>query len=627
MLGARTTTRRITTGGISTCALASLALLLTLLAPAGGVRADTADGEFDGVGQITAGDTLRLDTAGRVGIPDDARAVVLNITAANPAAKGYVTAYPCNQSRPNASNLNYDTGDVIPNLVIAQPDPDGDICLYSAATTHLVADVAGYFPAGSDYTPITNPARILDTRPTGATADGELDGVGQITAGDTLRLDTAGRVGIPDDARAVVLNITAANPAAKGYVTAYPCNQSRPNASNLNYDTGDVIPNLVIAQPDPDGDICLYSAATTHLVADVAGYFPAGSDYTPITNPARILDTRPAGGMAGMPGMTSPEFGADDVLPRQPGQTDLRLRDCGADGCDPRDPDAGPFPGIGTFRVFCQYSHQSYDDPILFPGEPGRSHLHLFFGNTSTDHASDLTKMHQVGGSTCDGGIADRSAYWFPTLYDPSTEEIIEPWIFAAYYQSGFAGLDPASIQPIPTGLRMIAGSAKATPETYANDFQSGGRWGCFNGGGGPTNAGGDIPDCGDDRVTLVVNFPQCWDGVNLDSADHLSHMAAPRYGFGGNPATCPDSHPVALPSIMLQIVYQNNGSNSSNWRLVSDMYPADQPGGASVHADFVNGWDPTIMDRWLQNCVRAVRDCERSELGNDQALASRFGV
>jgi len=279
--------------------------------------------------------------------------------------------------------------------------------------------------------------------------------------------------------------------------------------------------------------------------------------------------------------------------------------------------------------VFCDYSHLAYDDPIVFPDRYGASHLHLFFGNTTTDAMSNLDAMRQVGNSTCDGGTADRSAYWVPVLYDPSRDEIIEPWIFAGYYQSGFSGLDPQSIQPIPEGLRMIVGKATATPSTYGdhNSFFQGGRWGCFRGGGGPTNTGGDIPNCGSDRVTLVLNFPQCWDGVNLDSPDHISHMANPVFrSFGGALASeCPASHPVALPSIMLQIVYQTNGTDSDDWRLVSDMYSTGEEGGASLHADFVNGWDPSVMDLWLQNCVRAVKDCERSELGDGTALASRF--
>src|SRR5690606_6546488 len=238
----------------------------------------------------------------------------------------------------------------------------------------------------------------------------------------------------------------------------------------------------VIAKPDAAGDVCLHTHATSDLVVDVSGYLPAGSGYVPIANPARVLDTRvPAtngsghGNHGGTPGggptagqqYGIPAFGEADFIARHPGRGEVLVRECG-DSCAPRDPAAGPFPDIGTFRVFCEASHMGYDDPIIFPGTFGASHLHLFFGNTTTDAASNLNGMRRVGNSTCDGGIADRSAYWGPTLYDPGTNEVIEPWIFAAYYQSGFGTLDEASIQPIPEGLRMIVGKATATPATYA---------------------------------------------------------------------------------------------------------------------------------------------------------------
>ncbi|HWL43315.1 MAG TPA: DUF1996 domain-containing protein, partial [Ilumatobacter sp.] len=532
-----------------------------------------------------------------------------------------------------ASNLNYAPGDVVANLVIAKPDAAGKVCLYSHATTNLVADVSGYFPADTGYHPVTNPARLLDTRVVSSSAGGPVAG------GTAVTLQVTDRAGVPASAAAVALNVTAVEPQGAGHVTVFPCSEPQPLASNLNYAPGDIVANLVIAKPDAAGKVCLFSHATTHLVADVSGHFPTGSGFVPITNPARILETRTpgsdgddhgdhgnhGGGPQGGSEFGIPAFDEDDFLPRRPGSGDLRLQASAA----PRDPAAGPFPGIGTFRVFCEASHMGYNDPILFPGVDGASHLHLFFGNTTTDAASNLNGMRNVGNSTCDGGIADRSAYWVPALYDPGTNQIIEPWIFAAYYQSGFSGLDPATVQPIPEGLRMIVGKATATPATYAehNTFMQGGRWGCFSGAGGPTNTGADIPDCGSNRVTLVLNFPQCWDGRNLDSPDHISHMATPAVQRVGSSfvRACPATHPVVLPSIMLQVVYQNNGNNSGDWRLVSDMYPATENGGASLHADFVNGWDPGIMDLWLNNCVRAVRDCERSELGNGQALTSRF--
>ena len=60
----------------------------------------------------------------------------------------------------------------------------------------------------------------------------------------------------------------------------------------------------------------------------------------------------------------------------------------------------------------------SFDDPIVFPGQPGRSHLHTFFGNTGANADSTAESIRGTGNSTCRGGIANRSSYWVPTLID-----------------------------------------------------------------------------------------------------------------------------------------------------------------------------------------------------------------
>ena len=53
----------------------------------------------------------------------------------------------------------------------------------------------------------------------------------------------------------------------------YPCDASLPNASNLNFVAGQTVPNLVIAKLGVGGTICLAGQATTHLVADISGWF------------------------------------------------------------------------------------------------------------------------------------------------------------------------------------------------------------------------------------------------------------------------------------------------------------------------------------------------------------------
>ena len=247
---------------------------------------DTRNGIGAPLAALGANQTLELGTTGVAGVPGTVDAVVLNMTAVNARTAGFATVYPCGEQRPDASNLNFVAGQTIPNLVIAKPGTGGKVCIFSDTTIDVLADVAGYFPAGSDFTPIANPTRILDTR----------NGIGAplaaLGANQTLELGTTGVAGVPGTVDAVVLNMTAVNARTAGFATVYPCGEQRPDASNLNFVAGQTIPNLVIAKPGTGGKVCIFSDTTIDVLADVAGYFPAGSDFTPIANPTRILDTR-----------------------------------------------------------------------------------------------------------------------------------------------------------------------------------------------------------------------------------------------------------------------------------------------------------------------------------------------
>jgi hypothetical protein len=82
------------------------------------------------------------------------------------------------------------------------------------------------------------------------------------------------RAGVPVGTSAVVLNVTATEAAIPGFITVFPCGTDQPTASNLNYVAGSTIPNLVIAQVGLTGKVCIFNSAPTHVVADLAGYFP-----------------------------------------------------------------------------------------------------------------------------------------------------------------------------------------------------------------------------------------------------------------------------------------------------------------------------------------------------------------
>jgi hypothetical protein len=276
----------------------------------------------------------------------------------------------------------------------------------------------------------------------------------------------------------------------------------------------------------------------------------------------------------------------------------------------------------GEFRIVCGYSHMSFDDPIVFPGQPGRSHLHTFFGNTGADANSTAESLRETGNSTCRGGVANRSSYWIPTLIDIRTNSPLKPDQFIAYYKNGSLGA--ANVQPLPAGLRMIAGNPTATgPHPVSTS-----RWKCI---GGPNKQNAlyqsGIGNC-DVGASLIqeVFFPPCWDGINLDSPDHKSHMAysvsVPNADGSGTHRACPKTHPVVLPSITLNASYTVREQDAPlRWRLSSDVYDRSLPGGYSSHGDWFNGWRSDVSEAWAKSCLQAQKDCHAHLLGDGRKI------
>jgi len=120
------------------------------------------------------------------------------------------------------------------------------------------------------------PGRLLESRsgPNETTVDGLFEGIGRRAAGSVTELKVTDRGGVPTDADAVMLNVTAVFPDAPGFLTVYPCGSALPNASNLNYGPGDVVPNAVLAKVGIGGKVCIYTLAGTDIIADVNGYVP-----------------------------------------------------------------------------------------------------------------------------------------------------------------------------------------------------------------------------------------------------------------------------------------------------------------------------------------------------------------
>ncbi len=227
-------------------------------------------------GPVAAGGTVALQVDGRGGLPaSGVGAVVLNVTVTQAKAGGYITAYPDQETRPGTSNLNFSAGQTVPNLVVVPVGKDGKVDLYngSGGTVQLLADISGYFAAGDPASAgafgALSPARLLDTRSNNGAS-------GPVAAGGTVALQVDGRGGLPaSGVGAVVLNVTATQAKAGGYITAYPDQETRPGTSNLNFSAGQTVPNLVVVPVGKDGKVDLYngSGGTVQLLADISGYF------------------------------------------------------------------------------------------------------------------------------------------------------------------------------------------------------------------------------------------------------------------------------------------------------------------------------------------------------------------
>ena len=245
----------------------------------------------------TVGQVIELQVTGVAGsmIPSDATTAFLNVTALNTAADGFVTVYPCGTTRPTASSFNPLAGTITHNLVAARIGTGGKVCIYTNTSTDLFADVTGYHPSTAAYVP-RQPERLLETRTTEAGGQKGYTGAkpadGQVI---TLDVTGVGASSVPNDAKAVFLNVTAVNSSDAGWITVYPCGSPRPNTSNVNLIAGVVRANLVAAKIGTGGNVCLFVSRGTDVIADLQGYAPAASTFV-ATVPERVLETRAADG-------------------------------------------------------------------------------------------------------------------------------------------------------------------------------------------------------------------------------------------------------------------------------------------------------------------------------------------
>jgi hypothetical protein len=261
--------------------------------------ARTYDSRWGGRDSVPAHSVVRVRLTNPSTDPS-VNAVVINVTVTDAEAAGFVTAYPSGQARPTASTVNFVANQTIANQTTVLVGADGCADFYngSGKPISLIIDTQGTQASNWEsyaYQPLA-PSRVLDTRTTGHPVAGH----------STTTFQVAGLNGIPADANAVLLNVTATDTHSPGYLSAYGDGHPRPSSSDTNWNAGQTIAGLVLVYLQ-DGKVTLYNGGSgpVDFVADLTGYYSSteGSTiYLPVA-PSRVLDTRygvgaPAGQLA-----------------------------------------------------------------------------------------------------------------------------------------------------------------------------------------------------------------------------------------------------------------------------------------------------------------------------------------
>ena len=238
----------------------------------------------------------------------------------------------------------------------------------------------------------------------------------------------------------------------------------------------------------------------------------------------------------------------------------------------------GPQGQFGQFVAHCDYTHSATNDPIVHPDQPGRSHRHDFYGAVDVD-ASSTPEIMVEGETSCDK-VADKAAYWQPSLYDGG--EPVVPKQLNAYYRAA-PGIDPADVVPFPFGIAIITGDMMSSVPQEGDATG----WTC----GTSSKLTDEVPECpASAPLHMVLTFQDCWDGTHLDSVDHKSHVT---YSGG---ESCPESHPVNLPQLTVTVEFPISGPGHDLSLASGNTF--------SAHGDFFNAWVPEGLAREVDACI-----------------------
>ncbi|KAH7079756.1 hypothetical protein FB567DRAFT_533286 [Paraphoma chrysanthemicola] len=268
-------------------------------------------------------------------------------------------------------------------------------------------------------------------------------------------------------------------------------------------------------------------------------------------------------------------------------------------------------------------------DPIVDKGVAS-SHGHVIHGGSNFGESTTYDDLRESDCTSCQFSD-DKSAYWTPSLHfvHESGEVEIVPQIggMLAYYL--LLGED---LKAFPAGFEMLAGDSRLRnfsgpvpdPPTSAwtlDDMsqeslaQKSLGFNCLNYGKTPEGSRYRhfLPDkaymdenCAN-GIRAEIFFPSCWNGKDVKSADHKSHVAYPNLIDGGK---CPEGFDTRLPSLFYETIWNTYAFKGKAGQFV---WSNGDPTGYGYHADFINGWNIDVLQSAVNDCTNPsgrVEDC-----------------